>query len=108
MKNNESKNHTISKILAKALLRLILIILIIGIVFTFNKDAKLLHNISLYFPQKWAIFAPILLFAIYIILMFTMLKEKYQRTDINWLFNLSGIFLIIYLLLLYTRIYPML
>ena len=108
MKNNLTKNHTISKIIAKAILRLILIVIILGIVFTFTKDAKLLDNISLFFPQKWAIFAPVLLFAIFIVLMFIMLKEKYQRIDINLLFNLSGIFLLIYLLLLYARIYPML
>ena len=106
--NNTSKNHTISKTVAKAILRLILIVFIAGIVFSFSKDAKLLENISLYFPHKWAIFAPISLFLIFIILMFMMLKEKYERIDYNWLFVLAGAFLLLYLLLLYSRIYPML
>jgi len=105
--NNTSKNHTISKIVAKAILRLILIILIVGIVFAFSKDAKLLENISLNFPNKWAIFAPISLFLIFIILMFMMLREKYSRIDYNWLFSLCGGFLLIYIILFYSRIYPM-
>ena len=106
--NNTSKNHTISKIVAKAILRLVMIILIVGIAFSFSKDANLLENISLNFPNKWAIFAPISLFLIFIILMFMMLKEKYRRIDLNWLFSLCGGFLLIYLILFYSRIYPML
>ena len=106
--NNTSKNHTISKIVAKAILRLLMIVLIVGIVFAFSKDAKILDNISLNFPNKWAIFAPISLFIIFIILMFMMLKEKYNRIDLNWLFSLCGGFLLIYLILFYSRIYPML
>lgn len=101
-----SKNHTISKIVAKALLRLVLIILVLGIVFAYSKDANLLKNITLFFPHKWAIFAPISLFIVFVILMFMMLKEKYGRMDLNWLFSLSGFFLIVYLLMLYSRIYP--
>lgn len=106
--NNISKNHTISKIVAKAILRFVLLVLILGIAFSFSKDANLLSKISLSFPQKWAIFAPIALFLFFLVLMFLMLKEKYKKTDINWLFSLSGAFLLLYLILLYSRIYPML
>ncbi|MVZ65989.1 hypothetical protein GQF61_08970 [Sphingobacterium sp. DK4209] len=103
-----SKNHTISKIVAKAILRIVMIILIIGIAYSFSKDANLLKNISLYFPHKWAIFAPISLFIVFIILMLMMLREKYKRTDFNWLFALAGGFLVIYLMMLFSRIYPLL
>ena len=106
--NTTSKNHTISKIVAKAILRIVMIILIIGIAYSFSKDANLLKNISLYFPHKWAIFAPISLFIIFIILMLMMLREKYKRTDFNWLFSLAGGFLVIYLMMLFSRIYPLL
>jgi len=106
--NMTSKNHTISKIVAKAILRIVMIILIIGIAYSFSKDANLLKNISLYFPHKWAIFAPISLFIIFIILMLMMLREKYKRTDFNWLFSLAGGFLVIYLMMLFSRIYPLL
>lgn len=106
--NITSKNHTISKIVAKAILRIVMIILIIGIAYSFSKDANLLKNISLYFPHKWAIFAPISLFIIFIILMVIMLREKYKRTDINWLFSLAGGFLFVYLMMLFSKIYPLL
>ena len=106
--NKTSKNHTISKIVAKAILRFILIVLLLGIAFSFSKDANLLEKVSLFFPHKWAIFAPITLFVIFLLLMFIMLREKYRKTDINWLFSLSGAFLLFYLIMLYSRIYPML
>lgn len=100
-----TQNHTISKIVAKAIQRIVLIIMIVGAAFALSKDAKLLDNISVYFPHKWAIFAPISLLA-FVVLMFLVMKEKYQRIDYNWLFVLAGGFLLIYLLMLYSRIYP--
>jgi hypothetical protein len=41
-------------------------------------------------------------------LMFMMLKEKYNRIDYNWLFSLCGGFLLVYLILFYSRVYPLL
>lgn len=106
--NKLTKNHTISKIVAKAIQRIVLIIMIVGAAFALSKDAKLLDNISVYFPHKWAIFAPISLFLTFVVLMFLVMKEKYKRIDYNWLFVLAGGFLLIYLLMLYSRIYPVL
>lgn|SRR5690606_21423088 len=104
--NKLPKNHTISKIVAKAIQRIVIIVMIVGVAFAFSKDAKLLDNISVYFPHKWAIFAPISLFLTFVVLMFMVMKEKYQRMDYNWLFSLAGGFLLVYLIMLYGRIYP--
>jgi hypothetical protein len=41
-------------------------------------------------------------------LMFMMLKEKYKRIDYNWLFSLCGGFLLVDLILFYSRVYPLL
>ena len=106
--NNSSKNHTTSKVIAKTIQRIVFIVMILGVAFSFSKDAKLLDNISVYFPHKWAIFAPITLFLIFLTLRFLMMKEKYMRIDYNWLFSLAGGFLLIYIILLYARIYPVL
>lgn len=99
-----SKNHTISKIVAKTVLRLLILILAFSIYLYFSKNNNL--NNSVYFTNAWALIFPIVLFIIVVILMILMLKKKYVHSDINWLFVLSTLFFIVYLILLYSRIYP--
>lgn len=105
--NEQSKNHTISKVVAKILLRLFVIILGLAFIPLLSGNEKQLQNTYLYFENKWVLIFPILLFIIFVTLLFTMLKSKYSKIEINWLFSLSTIMLSIYLLMLYSRIYPM-
>lgn len=104
-----SKNHTISKIVAKSLLRIFVLLLALASVPVFsnkgtqsNLDAK-----HVAFPNEMAVVAPALLFIIFVVLLIVMLKNKYLRIDINWQFSLCTIFLLVYLILLYSRIYPL-
>jgi flagellar biosynthesis protein FliQ len=103
-----AKNHTISKIIAKTLLRLFIILLAFASYPLFlGKEANSkLGQINLAFTNKVALIAPILLFCFIIGLMIAVLKHKYNRIDLNWLFSLATIFGILYLILLYSRIYP--
>ncbi|WP_394677306.1 hypothetical protein [uncultured Sphingobacterium sp.] len=103
-----AKNHTISKIIAKTLLRLFIILLAFASYPLFlGQEAKSkLNQISLAFTNKIALIAPVLLFCFIIGLMIAVLKHKYNRIDLNWLFSLATIFGILYLILLYSRIYP--
>ena len=103
-----AKNHTISKIIAKTLLRLFIILLAFPTYPLFlGQEAKAkLSQISLAFTNKVAFIAPILLFCFIVGLMIAVLKHKYNRIDLNWLFSLATIFGILYLILLYSRIYP--
>ncbi len=103
-----AKNHTISKIIAKTLLRLFIILLAFATYPLFlGQEAKTkLNQISLAFTNKVAFIAPILLFCFIVGLMIAVLKHKYNRIDLNWLFSLATIFGILYLILLYSRIYP--
>lgn len=104
---NASKNHTTSKFAAKAILRLILILMLAPIFFYISQDKEdLLGNVV--FPNKIALFAPIMLLFIFVALLILVLKNKYQKIDLNWLFVLNGLFLILYLILLFTRIFPIL
>ena len=104
-----SKNHTISKIVAKSLLRLFLFLLVLATVPLFIKkeQGSSLQAQKIAFPNEMAMIAPGLLFTIFVILLVFMLKNKYNRIDINWQFSLCTIFLLTYLILLYTRIYPL-
>ncbi|WP_270089382.1 hypothetical protein [Sphingobacterium sp. SYP-B4668] len=104
--NEQSKNHTISKVIAKILLRLFVIILALAFIPLLSDNKAQLQNTYLYFENKWVLIFPLLLFVIFVTLLFTMLKNKYTKTEVNWLFSLSTIMLSIYLLMLYSRIYP--
>lgn len=105
--NEHSKNHTTSKLVAKVLLRLFIIILGLAAFPFLSGKSQQLDKSYVYFEHKWFLVFPFLLFTIFVILLITMLKEKYKKTDINWLFSLSALMLIGYLIMLYTRIYPM-
>ncbi|AIM35680.1 hypothetical protein ACFX5U_01030 [Sphingobacterium sp. SG20118] len=104
-----SKNHTISKIVAKSLMRIFVLLLALASVpLLSNQEAESkLDAKNVAFPNEMAIVAPALLFVIFIVLLVIMLKNKYSRVDINWQFSLCTIFLLIYLILLYSRIYPL-
>lgn len=102
---NAPKNHTISKFAAKAALRLNLIIMATPVFLYFTqKKTDVLGQVS--FPNKLALIAPIMLLITFTGLLIGVLKNKYQRIDLNWLFVLCSLFLMLYLILLYVRIFP--
>lgn len=103
-----AKNHTISKTIAKTLLRLFIILLAFSTYpfFMGQESQAKINQISLSYTNKTAFIAPILLFCFIVGLMIAVLKHKYNRFDLNWLFSLATIFGILYLILLYSRIYP--
>lgn len=104
-----AKNHTISKIIAKTLLRLFIILLAFAAypLFINTASKQKLDQIHLAFKNTTAFIAPIILFCFIVGLMIAMLKYKYEQQEINWLFSLATLFGIIYLILLYSRLYPL-
>lgn len=99
-----SKNHTISKIVAKTLVRILIIILAFSLYLYFSKGEQMATTLQ--FANITAMIAPILLFAVVFVLLFLVVKNKFAHIDINWFFSLSCLFFIVYLILLYSRIYP--
>lgn len=97
-----SKNHTISKIVAKAILRITIILIVFPVIIYFTNPELMSQQI--FFPNRWAFIFPILLLLIFTILLIPVLREKYGRMEYNWLFSLTGIFVCLYLMLFYTRI----
>lgn len=100
-----SKNRSISKKIAKTLLRLSIIIIALPIAYFLLNQNDTLYHASVYFPYKWALLFPIALFFIYVALMIEMLKNKYNKIEINGLFSVSAAILTIYLLMLYSRMF---
>lgn len=97
------KNHTISRIVAKTCVRLLMVLLVLSIYLSFGNNDQNIQQ--LLFQSYWAIITPFLLFGFVIVLLILALKNKYHKTDLNWLFSLSALFFSIYLVLLYSRIY---
>lgn len=108
MSNMTSKNHTTSKIIAKALVRVFLLVLILGFtpLFMGEEMANSLSSVYLYITNRWALVFPALLLLIFIVLLILALRQKYSKVDINWMLSLNAILLIVYLGMLYSRIYP--
>lgn len=97
-----SKNHTISKIVAKAILRLTVIIMAAPIIIYFTDSGAM--NSSVSFPSAWSLLFPILLLLTFVTLLIAVLKNKYMRIDLNWLMSLSGGFTCLYLIMFYARV----
>lgn len=108
MKSPSSKNHTTSKIVAKSILRLFFVLFAMLLAFYVTHDSAKLSRINLYFTNKWFLLFPFTLFITFVGLLILVLKHKYLRTEYNWLMSLNGGFLIVYVLLLFARIYPLL
>ncbi len=99
---NLSKNHTISKIVAKAVLRITIILIAFPIIVYFTNTEVMSQQV--FFPHRWAVIAPVLLLLIFTALLILVLRDKYTKIEYNWLFSLTGVFVCLYLVLFYTRI----
>lgn len=97
-----SKNHTISKIIAKAVLRITVILIAFPVIVYFTNPEIMSQRI--FFPHRWSVVFPILLLLIFVALLIPVLREKYTKIEYNWLFSLTGIFVCLYLVLFYIRI----
>ncbi|WP_257668453.1 hypothetical protein [Parapedobacter tibetensis] len=105
-----SKNHTISKFTVKLLIRLFILLLLFAFApFILEKETvKPMEQTFLYITNKWALVFPALLFLSFLVLLFLTLRNKYQKTDLNWMLSLNTALLVMYVILVYVRLYPIL
>ncbi len=103
-----SKNHTISKFAAKTSVRLFMLLLLFAFapVILERETAGPLSQTFLYIKNKWALVFPGLLFLSFLTLLILTLRHKYTKTDLNWMLSLNAILLIIYVVMLYSKLYP--
>ncbi|MGK6349879.1 hypothetical protein [Parapedobacter sp. DT-150] len=106
---NTSKNHTISKFIAKLLVRLFILLLLFALApFVFEKKtARPLEQTFVYMEHKWALIFPGLLFLSFFVLLVLTLRHRYQQTDLNWMLSLNTALLVVYVVMLYVRLYPL-
>jgi hypothetical protein len=97
-----------SKFVAKLLVRLFMLLLLFAFapVLVEKTTGRSLTDSFVYITNKWAFIFPGLLFLSFLILLVLTLRNKYRQTDLNWMLSLNTALLIIYLIMLYIKIYP--
>ncbi len=104
-----SKNHTISKFVAKLLVRLFMLVLAFAFAPAIleNKTVRPLSETVVYIQNKWAFIFPGILFLSFLTLLILTLRQKYQKADLNWMLSLNTGLLIAYVIMLYARLFPL-
>jgi hypothetical protein len=94
-----------SQIVAKAVLRLFLLLVLIAcFVFLHNDNAKL-QQFNFVIVRKWTLIFPFILIAGFITLLINCVVNKYKKTDMNWLLVVNTVVLIAYLAAIVLRVY---
>lgn len=104
----ENRNQKISRLAAKTAIKVFIIVLVFGVLpFISGNQAweTKLEQSHLVIPNKWSFVFPGLLFVGFLILMITCLKQKFKWPEYNWLFVLNTLILVVYLVLLYARLF---
>jgi len=104
----QSKNHTISQFAAKLLVRLFILLLLFAFAPAVldQQTTRSYRETLVYIENKWALIFPGLLFMSFLVLLILSLRYKYRKTDLNWMLSLNTTLLIVYVIMLYVRIYP--
>ncbi|MFB2120452.1 hypothetical protein [Parapedobacter sp. 2B3] len=104
----QSKNHTISQFAAKLLVRLFILLLLFAFapVVLEQETTRSYSETFIYIENKWALIFPALLFISFLVLLFLTLRHKYQKADLNWMLSLNTVLLIVYVTMIYVRLYP--
>lgn len=104
----QSKNHTISQFTAKLFLRLFILLLLFAFapIVLEKETTRSYSETFVYIENKWALIFPVLLFISFLTLLILTLRYKYQKTDLNWMLSLNTALLIIYVVMVYVRLYP--
>ena len=95
-----------SKIAAKIVTRLFLVLLLVALAFLLN-DNNNMNHIYLDKKQIWAYIPPILLILGFVILLIICARQKYTKPDMNWLLVVNTVVLMAYGITLFVRIYEM-
>ncbi|WP_036601858.1 hypothetical protein [Olivibacter sitiensis] len=109
MRIKNTKNRTItSKFVSKLLVRLFVILLVLGVLPIFV-DEQVKSNLEVtyvYIENKWVFIFPLILFLSFLTLLILAGRAKNEQDDLNWMLSLNTLLLIIYIVLLYVKLYP--
>lgn len=96
-----------SGIIAKAVSRLFLLLLVLAIVPLFQVDTNKLQHLYIVSRSKWLFIFPIILIGGFIYFLIRCTLNKYKETDSNWLLVLNTLILMAYCATIFVRVYQL-
>lgn len=102
------KDLTTSKFISKLLVRLFMLILAAAIapMFVDKQIAARMETTYVYIENKWVFIFPLILFLSFLTLLVLTGRAKHEKTDLNWMLLLNTLLLIIYVVMLFVRLFP--
>lgn len=94
--------------MAKLLTRLFMLLLAFAIApfFLDSNMAAKLETTYVYIENKWVFIFPAILFLSFLTLLILTGRAHHEKEDLNWMLSLNTLLLIIYVVLLYIKLYP--
>lgn len=96
-----------SGIIAKAVSRLFLLLLVLAIVPLFQVDTNKLQHLYIVSRSKWLFIFPIILIGGFIYFLIRCTLSKYKEPDSNWLLVLNTLILMAYCATIFVRVYQL-
>jgi hypothetical protein len=96
-----------SGIIAKAVSRLFLLLLVLAIVPLFQVDTNKLQHLYIVTSSKWLLVFPIILIGGFVYFLVRCTINKYKEPDSNWLLVINTLVLIAYCATIFVRVYQL-
>jgi cytochrome bd-type quinol oxidase subunit 2 len=96
-----------SGIIAKAVARLFLLLMILAIIPLFQVDGEKLHHLYIVTKSKWLFVFPVILIGGFVYFFIRCTLNKYKEPDSNWLLVISTLVLMAYCATLFIRVYEL-
>jgi hypothetical protein len=96
-----------SAIIAKAVSRLFLLLLLLAIIPLFQADSNKLQHLYIVTQSKWLFVFPVVLIGGFVYFFIRCTMNKYKETDSNWLLIINTLVLMAYCATLFFRVYEL-
>ena len=96
-----------SGIVAKAVTRLFLLLLVLAVVPLFQADSAKLQHLYIVSKSKWLFVFPIILICGFVYFFVRCTIKKYTELDSNWLLVLNTLILMAYCATVFVRVYQL-
>jgi hypothetical protein len=96
-----------SGVIAKAVARLFLLLLVLAIVPLFQADSDKLQHLYIVTSSRWLLIFPVILIGGFIYFLVRCTIKKYTEPDSNWLLILNTLILMTYCATLFVKVYEL-
>jgi len=96
-----------SGIVAKAVSRLFLLLLVLAVVPLFQADGSKLQHLYIVTSSKWLFIFPVILIGSFVYFLVRCIIKKYNEPDSNWLLVINTLILMAYCATIFVRVYQL-